>query len=187
VESVDFDPLHVGATQFSRTICSGSETHQNCCAIRGDLVDREPCRIACQPKGLDLGGQVVVGGGGEREADAGVSARDLFENVQVLEDQRTLGDDVDGKAELGNDSKGASRQVGVGFQRHEGVVHRAEADGPLDALAGEFVAQQLDGVDLDEGFFIEVVDLIAFGARVAVNAELLDTIPGLSCSPCSSC
>jgi hypothetical protein len=53
------------------------------------------------------------------------------------------------------------------------VVHRARADGALDPLAGQFFAQQLDGVRLDQDLGVEVLDLVALTARVAVDALML--------------
>ena len=73
---------------------------------------------------------------------------------------------------FGDDLQRAPGQVALLFQRLVRVVHRAGADGPPDALAGQGVLQQFHRVHLDQ-HVLEILDPVAIAARVAVDALVL--------------
>ena len=73
---------------------------------------------------------------------------------------------------FGDDFQGPAAELVFAFDRHVGVVHGAETDGAAHPLAGQGIGQQIDGVDLDMDIG-EVLDLVALGARVAVDALVL--------------
>ncbi len=60
--------------------------------------------------GFDLSGKVIIGGR-DRKADGGVNLVDLFEQVEIAQDQVGLGDDMDGEAVLGDHFQGAAGRV----------------------------------------------------------------------------
>ena len=96
----------------------------------------QPVRDEGRPR-LHLLRQVIAGGR-DGETDRRVGPVDLAQRVQVLEHQVALGDDVHREAKAGDDLERPPGQVHLGFQGHVGVVHRTQADGAHDALAGQF-------------------------------------------------
>ena len=110
---------------------------------------------------------------GDGKADAGVDPADPAQRLQVLEDQIALGDDVHREAELGDDLKSPPGQVDLRLQGHIEIVHRPQPDHALDALARQLLAQQFDGVDLDQHLAVEVLNLVALATAIAVDVKLL--------------
>ena len=121
--------------------------------------------------GFHFGCQVVIRRG-DGEADGGVDLVDALDGLQVLEHQVAFGDNVDGEAELRDHFQRATHQVDLSLQGHIGVVHRAQTDDALDPLAGEFLAQQLDGVVLDQHLAVEILNLVALRTAIAIYAPV---------------
>ncbi len=131
-------------------------------------------------KRLDVGGAPGssfrlrrVVGRGDGEADRRVDPADVGQDVGVAHDQVALGDDVDGEAVVRDDLQRATGQVELRFQRHVWIVHRAGADGALDPFARQLIPQQIERVGLHQHVVVEVLDLVALAARVAVDALVL--------------
>ena len=167
--------FHDGGDVFLRILDEGQDGHHGDAGL--DTVVRQRCAwLSAAQKGggigFDFGCQVVIGRR-DGEADGGVNLIDAFDGLQVLEDEVALGNDVDRETELRDDFQCASHQVDLAFQGHVGIVHGAQTDDTLDALASELLAQQLDGILLNQHFTVEILNLVALGTAVAIYASVL--------------
>jgi hypothetical protein len=140
-------------------------------AVRGQRLHRAKSLRHGRRARLDLFTQRVVGRR-DRETDGRILAADVAQRVQVAQNERALGDDVNGKAKLGNHAQRLAGQIARGFQRHIGIVHRAGADRAPDPLARQFLAQQINRVSLDQDVG-KIVDPVALAARIAIDALML--------------
>jgi hypothetical protein len=95
---------------------------------------------------------------------------------------------VDRELALGNHSQRTRRQAAFRFNRHVGIVHRAGADGPLDALAAWFLAHKSMALTLTRmsaKFSIRVartpriaIDTLVLAAPAQIHV-VLDPEPGI--------
>ena len=121
--------------------------------------------------GFDLPGKIIIRGG-DRKTDGGVDLVDLCQQVDIAEDQVGLGDDMDGEVVFGDHFQGPAAKLVFAFDRHIGIVHRAKTNGAAHPLAGQGIGQQINSVDFDMDIG-KILDLVALGARVAVDALVL--------------
>ena len=127
-----------------------------------DLGHSEPSRDNWRARLYFLAQHVV--GSRDRKAHRSMHPVDLDQLAHVSEDQIALGENVHRIPKLGNDFQCLSGHVQRGLRRCVWVLHGTGAHCTLDPLAGEFPAQQLDGVHLDQEFAVKVVDLVALAA-----------------------
>ena len=74
---------------------------------------------------------------------------------------------------FGDGFQGASGKPDLRLQRHIWIIHGTGADGADDSFPGQLTPQQVDGIGLNQHIMVEIFDLVALGARVAVDALVL--------------